>query len=87
MQNQHDNLPLSIGKTAIPPRSLCRPVRSAKTARKYLAMLLAAYQRGEVDSVNAKTSTYVLSEYLRATEASGFEERLDVLEKKIKNKS
>jgi hypothetical protein len=77
-----------IGKTNIPPtvKSLCRPVRSAKSAKKFLARLLVAYQRGEIDSQNARTSVYVLSEYLRAVEVSEFEERIVALEKQEKAK-
>ncbi len=72
----------SEGKNA----SLCRPVRSARAAKRYLARLLVAYQRGEIDSTNAKTSVYVLSEFLRAVEVSEFEERLSKLEKETKEK-
>jgi len=64
-------------------KNLCRPVRSAKAARRYLARLLQAYQRGEIDSVNAKTSTYILSEYLRAVAVSEFDERLGSVEKRL----
>ena len=69
-----------------PVFSLCRPVRSAKSAKKYLARLLVAYQRGEIDSQNAKTSVYVLSEYLRAVEVSDFEQKIIDLEKQLKEK-
>jgi hypothetical protein len=65
-------------------KSLCRPVRSARAAKRYLARLLVAYQRGEIDSTNAKTSVYVLSEFLRAVEVSEFEARLEALENKTK---
>ena len=81
----------SMKRGQLPPvvsvvETLCRPVRTAKAARKYLARLLVAFQRGEIDSVNAKTSVYILSEYLRATETSSFEEKINLIEQKLKKK-
>jgi hypothetical protein len=82
-----DNKAPDIGKIGDPPGgipALCRPVRSARSAKKYLARLLVAYQKGEINATNAKTSVYVLSEYLRAVEVSEFEARLEALENKTK---
>ena len=82
-----DNKAPDMGETGAPPGgvpALCRPVRSARSAKKYLARLLVAYQKGEIDATNAKTSVYVLSEYLRAVEVSEFEERLAALENQTK---
>ena len=86
-QTQTDKKGTDIGKSNVSPpvvSTLCRPVRSAKSAKKYLARLLTAYQRGEIDSTNAKTSVYVLSEYLRAVEVAEFEDRLTKLETEAK---
>ena len=87
MKKNTDNKKVFIGKLTSPPpvsSSLTRPVRSAASARRYLSRVLVAYQRGEIDSQNARTSVYVLSEFLRAVEVSGFEERLDAIELKMK---
>jgi len=84
-QNETDKNDPGIGKTdASPPvESLCRPVRNANSARKYLSRLLAAYQRGEIDATNARTSTYVLSEFLRSTDVDSNEQRVSKIEKLI----
>lgn len=63
--------------------SLCKAVRSARGAKKYLSRLLQAYQRGEINSENAKTSVYVLSEFLRAWDVSTYQDRLEAIEKKL----
>lgn len=87
MKKNTDNKKVFIGKLTSPPpvsSSLTRPVRSAASARRYLSRVLVAYQRGEIDSTNAKTSVYVLSEYLRAVEVAEFEDRLTKLETEAK---
>jgi hypothetical protein len=84
-QNDTDKNGAGIAENDAPPpvETLCRPVRSAKAARKYLARVLTAYQRGEITSENARTSVYVLSEFLRSTEIDEQEQRVRAIEKLI----
>jgi len=66
-----------------PVPGLTRPVRSVRSARRYLSRLLTAYQAGLIDSVNAKTSVYILSEYIRATEGAELEPKVEALAKEV----
>ena len=66
--------------------SLVRPVRTARGAKKYLSRLLSCYQAGTIDERNAKTSTYILNEFLHSIETADFEQKILDLEATLKKR-
>jgi hypothetical protein len=64
---------------SIPPYAK-KPVRTARDATKMLGKLIHAFQFGKIDTVQARTLTYMLVSFSAMVKDSEFEERLDELE-------
>ena len=58
---------------------------SLKDAKRLSSRLIRAFIRGEIHGTDAKTLSYLLSNFIQAAQASDLEQRLEDLETKINN--
>lgn len=89
---KHEKLQVHVGNINTPnPSPPVLPsapsVRNLGAAKRLLSRLIAAFCRGEVRGDDAKTLSFLLSTYCQIATGAEFEERLSILEKKIKSKS
>ena len=57
-------------------------IRNAKDCRRLFGKMILGFQRGQIDSGNAKTLSYLLIGFLQSCTQADIEERLKNLEQK-----
>lgn len=65
------------------PPFAANPIKSIKGAKKMLARLIHGFQRGEIESSNAKTLCYLLVSYCTIIKDSEFESRLKDINERL----
>lgn len=60
-------------------------LRTAKHGKNFLARLINEIRRDEITESKAKVLIYAANSFIKATEISEFETRIDALERKMNN--